>query len=249
MPFILSFTKNAVCDGPGLIILGLLASGGWTIAYIACVYIGFKQKTYCIPFVTLMINFAWELYFTFSAFQCAPNKWCVQRVTNVIWTILDTLIVISLLVYGFKYFEKIFHKVVWYSTLLFIFCSALTFIILFQESFDPTGGISAFSDNYLMSCLFIPFYYVRKAQSGYDLNGQSLVIAISKCIGTLATSIAWGGCSGNDAPILLYIYVMITLLDLYYIALLVYSKYKGKDQTQEKAATHNEMTSSGQNSA
>ena len=229
-----------ICSTAGTIILLLLGAGGWTTVYITSIYIGFKEKTYCIPFVSLCINYAWELYFSFSSVQCGTaTHWCAQRIINIVWCLFDTLIVIQLLIYGYKYFSKIIHKYVWYSTLIFIFSSALTFINLFQASFDPSGGIAAFADNYLMSCLFISFFYVRKATSGQNLEGQSLIIAICKFIGTLANSISWGLCSGMNAPVLVYIYVMIALLDVFYTGLLFYAKYTKKEMD---AAQETEMS-------
>ena len=32
----------------------------WCVAYIECIRIGFKQKTYCMPFFAICMNFGWE---------------------------------------------------------------------------------------------------------------------------------------------------------------------------------------------
>ena len=33
----------------------------WSVAYIECIRIGFRDKTYCVPLFAIGLNFTWEL--------------------------------------------------------------------------------------------------------------------------------------------------------------------------------------------
>lgn len=229
------------CSSAVQIILNLISGLGWVTVYILCIYIGFKHKTYCIPWVSLCINYAWELYFS-----VAPKKYDKQtpwhRAVAIVWSLIDTVIVIQLIIYGFKYVQSSMSKLVFYANIVFVFSSALTFIILFNENFDPVGAYSAFGDNYLMSILFIKMFYDRRKITDDPLQGQSIWIAICKCIGTLGASITWGVCQGYDDPVIVYMYVMITLLDLTYIGLLVWEKYFNHDSTSKTDDNNDNQT-------
>ena len=46
------------------IILTIISGVCWTIVYIDGIRIGFRDKSYAIPFYALALNFAWELLYT-----------------------------------------------------------------------------------------------------------------------------------------------------------------------------------------
>ena len=225
-----NWAESGECSPVVQIILNLISGLGWVTVYILCIYLGFKYKTYCIPWISLCMNYAWELYFA-----VAPKKYDKQtpwhRAVAIVWSVIDTIIVIQLIIYGYKYVQSSMSKLVFYANIVFVFSSALSFIILFNENFDPVGAYSAFGDNYLMSILFIKMFYDRRKYK--NDQGQSIYIAICKCIGTLGASITWGVCQGYDDPVIVYMYVMITLLDLTYIGMMVFQKCFGTSNIKD----------------
>ena len=42
------------------ILLTIISGLFWIIVYEECIRLGFKQKTYCMPFFALTLNIAWE---------------------------------------------------------------------------------------------------------------------------------------------------------------------------------------------
>eukprot|EP01084_Bolivina_argentea_P304525 525946_1 len=219
---------DSLCSDTPRAVLSLISAFCWSTVYVYSIYLGQKEKTYCIPWPSLMINYSWELYFSFTDYQSI-----LQRIINMFWAFLDTFIVMQCIVYGQKYAQV--HLYVWYSMLAFTFFSGLAFIVLFQQEFDPDGGIAAFTDNYLMSILFIKMFYVRKSLSSCnDLEGQSIVIAVCKCIGTSVVSIIFCNCEKKDSILLIYIYIMIGLLDIFYIGIISYTMYTNKTSQTEK---------------
>ena len=50
--------------------LTILSGIGWIIVYEECIRLGFKQKTFAMPFFALGLNFAWELIYTLSGIFC-----------------------------------------------------------------------------------------------------------------------------------------------------------------------------------
>ena len=59
-----------------------------------------------------------------------------------------------------------------------------TIILTMYNTMDNWKLYFSFSDNVIMSILFIAMYYIRGGK-----RGQSLSIAITKCIGTLCATI------------------------------------------------------------
>lgn len=45
----------------------------WSIVYIECIRIGFKEKTYCMPLFALGLNIAWEGIYAFTALFVRHN--------------------------------------------------------------------------------------------------------------------------------------------------------------------------------
>jgi hypothetical protein len=214
------------------IILTVISGICWTIVYIDGIRLGFKHRSYAIPFYALALNFAWELLYTYYGFQSTIS---VQAVVNAVWLVLDIGILVTYFKFGRKYFPS---QVPGDSSAkvndaagAFIGWSVLTLIaafcieLAFRKEFGVRvgAGYSAFLQNLLMSVLFINML-VRRASR----EGQSLTIAVSKWLGTLAPTILFGiigdGGFPNGSSLIVVVGILCSVFDLIYIGLLLKTK-------------------------
>jgi hypothetical protein len=189
---------------------------GWIIAYIEALRVGFRDKSYGIPFITLALNFTWEIYYTYQGYLVFGSH--VSTYVNCIWVLIDVGIIYTYFKYGHQ--EVKAGKASFYlQSVVFL----LACLILQHLAFEQLGVVNGalyggYFINFLMSFLFVRMYFRRP-----DLRGQSLLIAIPKCIGTFSTTILFGIIGSNTAggvhePIL-YIGLIIFVTDLVYITL------------------------------
>jgi hypothetical protein len=214
------------------IILTLISGICWTTVYIDGIRLGFKHRSYAIPFYALALNFAWELLYTYYGFQSTPS---VQAVVNAIWLLLDTGILITYFKYGRKYFparvtgdtsaatkDNATPFIAWSAIVLI---AAFCVEYAFRKEFGVRvgAGYSAFLQNLLMSVLFI-IMLVRRGSR----EGQSLTIAVGKWLGTLAPTVLFGiiGDSGfpNGSFLIVVVGMLCSVFDLIYIALLLQTR-------------------------
>jgi hypothetical protein len=205
-------------------LLLMLVSGiAWTIVYIDCIRIGFRHKTYAIPFWALALNMGWETWHGIFDFQQLGPQ--LQVVINAIWGLFDIVILYTFFKYGKRYFPKMLN-VKWFyvwgiSGLVISFIVQYAFILEFGTIMG--GGYAAFLQNLLMSVLFVAMFVQRNGS-----EGQSLTIAVSKCIGTLAPTVLFGiiGSNSMGGPnfLMLVTGIIIFLLDLVYISILFRAK-------------------------
>jgi hypothetical protein len=210
------------------IILTLISGICWTTVYIDGIRLGFKHRSYAIPFYALALNFAWELLYTYYGFQSTVS---VQAAVNAVWLVFDAGILVTYFKYGRKYFPA--HAgggsaATTNNATPFVVWSVLTLIVafciecVFRKEFGVRvgAGYSAFLQNLLMSVLFINMLVRRGSR-----EGQSLVIAVGKWLGTLAPTILFGiiGDSGfpNGSFLIVVVGMLCSVFDLIYIALLL----------------------------
>lgn len=213
------------------LILTFVSGIAWTIVYIDGIRLGFKHRSYAIPFYALALNFAWELLYTYYGFQSTIS---VQAVVNVVWLVFDAGILITYFKYGRKYFPALALKnnsaatdkgtpfVVWsVLTLLAAFCVEYAF----RKEFGVRvgAGYSAFLQNLLMSLLFINMLVRRGSR-----EGQSLTIAVGKWLGTLAPTVLFGIIGDGGFPhgslLIVVVGMLCSVFDLIYIGLLLKTK-------------------------
>lgn len=151
--------------------------------------------------VAICANISWEFIFAFIH----PQNALQQKITMV-WFALDIMILLQYLIYGRKDFKKYLSAARFYAS--FFITLVVTFLIILtitQEFNDFEGKYTAFSQNLMMSGLFISLLFWRG-----DLKGQSLAIAFCKMFGTLCASIAF------------YIYFRTNLITIISVATLFY---------------------------
>lgn len=192
-----------------IISLLLLTGFCWTVVYVELIHLGFKEKTYGMPFVALALNFAWEAFYSYTGLKYSSTS--IETWIILLWLVLDTFVVFTYFLYGKKYFPPQCSQEYFLTWTLIIFIMSFTLQYFFFEQFKSLGQIySAFIQNLIMSILFITMLVRRK-----NLNGQSLTIAFNKWIGTLAPTILFGVIYGNKLVLVLGIFCSI--FDLIYI--------------------------------
>ena len=167
------------------IILTVVSGLCWTIVYIEGIRLGFKQKTYAIPVFALALNLAWELLHVIIGLTRRPD---LQTIINCIWFTFDLGILWTYIRFGRKYFPT--QLAGWFPiwTVLVLVTAFLVQYAFVSEFGAYLGGAyAAFLQNLLMSVLFINMLVGRSSR-----EGQSITIAVSKWIGTLAPTILFG---------------------------------------------------------
>lgn len=156
----------------------------WSIVYVKLIHLGFRYKACGIPFIALALNFAWES--VNSYFDLKDNILNITTYITLIWLCLDILVILTYLLYGKRYFPKHTNKEYFWPWTLIIFIMSFVIQYFFIIEFgDLAKFYSAFIQNLIMSISFIIMLVGRP-----DIKGQSLTIAINKCIGTLAATIS-----------------------------------------------------------
>ena len=173
----------------------------WIVTYILIIFRGFRDKAYGMPMVAICANISWEFIFAFIH----PQNDLQQKIT-MIWFALDIVIVMQYLLYGRKEFKKYLSNTLFYAS--FFITLGVSFLIILtitQDFNDFEGKYTAFSQNLMMSGLFISLLFWRG-----NIKGQSLAIAVFKMLGTLCASIAF------------YLYFKTSLITIISIAILIY---------------------------
>lgn len=210
------------------IVLTIVSGVCWTIVYIDGIRLGFKDKSYAIPFYALALNFAWELLYTYHGFRI--NGIDVQNIFNAVWLTFDIGILYTYFKFGKKYFkyrpaesvnteQKNNHAFIGWSVLGLITAFGIEYAFIREFGVAKGAAYSAFPQNLLMSVLFVAML----ARRG-NREGQSLTIAVSKWLGTLAPTIVYGVLGARGFPrgsfLILTLGVFCSVFDLIYIRML-----------------------------
>ncbi|MGA3598510.1 hypothetical protein [Lysinibacillus agricola] len=188
----------------------------WIITYILIIKQGFQDKKYGMPMAAICANISWEFIFAFMY----PQK-DLQRIITILWFMLDVVIMMQFLLYGYKEYKKMIPRKIFYSS-FFITLAVSFFIILamIHEFNDIAGKYAAFSQNLMMSGLFIALFIQRG-----NLSGQSMGIAVCKMIGTMFAAV--GFYMYFRTPLITIISLATLMYDWIYIVLIYrfYVKY------------------------
>ncbi|MGM9537984.1 MAG: hypothetical protein ACI3VN_06600 [Candidatus Onthomonas sp.] len=196
----------------------------WSVVYVNAIHTGFKQKTCCMPLFALGLNIAWEGIYAYTDLFVRGSI-TAQAVANTVWFLLDILIVVTWFKFGREEMQdeqgqKAFLP---WSILVLAVCFALQ--ILFIAEFGDVQGekYSAYLQNIAMSVAYLYMLGRRKSS-----RGQTMLIAVCKCIGTLTPTI-YGTMEGNT--FILVTGVICFLFDVIYIWCL--HNVKQKEFTRE----------------
>ena len=213
------------------LILTIISGVCWTIVYVDGIRLGFKDKSYAIPFYALALNFAWELLYTYHGFRI--NGVDVQNIFNAVWLTFDVGILYTYFKFGKKYFypppagargtDKRSSAFIGWSVLGIITAVAIEYSFIREFGVAKGAAYSAFPQNLLMSVLFIAML-----ARGGNREGQSLTIAVSKWLGTLAPTIVYGVLGEGGFPrgsfLILTFGIFCSVFDLIYIRMLAKAK-------------------------
>jgi hypothetical protein len=202
---------DAAVEGCVAIGVLLLSSGLlWTIAYLLMIRQGFRDGVCGLPMVALCANLAWELIFAVVLPDSTP-----QRYVNMVWLVLDLVLLYQLLRFGPREFPALERRG-FYMLVAVVFTTCFGLILLLSREFgDAHGTYAAFGQNLLMSALFVGMVLQRGSA-----KGQSKAIAITKLLGTLCASLAFAMIM-PESRLLPFLYGAILLFDLLYLALLL----------------------------
>jgi hypothetical protein len=236
-----------------LLATAMLSGLFWLIAYLLIIRVGFRDKTYGMPVVAFIGNFAWEIIYGLGLEPVCPLTWSscpapVIQARNAVWLIFDALILYTILKFGRRYFSGALYKYFAPIVLGGVAVAGLIIYFIVNEyyihnawgvtvgpgvpEFLPLtlqGGsdVTGFGLNLIMSILFI-FMLERRG----SLEGQSLGIAVSKWLGTL---FAYGFmiADGVQTPLVNTLYFTTFLFDVYYIARIYRLERVGKERMGE----------------
>jgi hypothetical protein len=186
--------------------------------YIDAIRIGLKDKTYAMPFFALGLNLGWEVLYAYDSLIQGSGP-SLQGIINTCWALFDIGIVYTYFRYGRRYWPKAFsvNAFVGWSVLVFIVSFVLQLIFFYEFGGHSGARYSAFLQNLLMSVLFINMFVFRKGS-----EGQTLLIAVAKWIGTLAPTILFGII--EQSLFIATLGVFCSVFDLIYIGLLLWAR-------------------------
>ena len=195
--------------------LTALSGIAWTVVYVAAIRIGFTQRTYALPVAALALNLAWESIYAVWGLATEPG---LQASVNLVWLLADLLIVGTFVRYGRSEFPGPLPRS-WFvggSVGLFAAAYAVQWAFVVEFGYAQAARYTAFLQNLLMSGLFIAMFLARRGP-----RGQSMTIAVAKCIGTAAPTIVFG--IGEHSAFVLTLGLLCLAFDVGYIGLLAWS--------------------------
>lgn len=164
----------------------------WSAVYVDSIRTGFKQKTYCMPLFALGLNIAWEGIYAYTDLFVRHDIGA-QALANTAWFLLDIFIVVTFFKYGREENDSELGKKWFYAWAVMVLICCFVLQILFMAEFGDVKGeiYSAFLQNIAMSVAYL--YMLNRRKSS---KGQTMVIAVCKCVGTLTPTIL-GTLQGN----------------------------------------------------
>jgi hypothetical protein len=220
-----------------LLVTALGSGVFWLLAYLLIIYRGFKDESFGMPVVALIGNIAWEFIFGLGIESGCPATWAscpgtVIQIRNFIWLLFDFLILYTVLKYGRRHFTGVLQRFFTPIVLSSIVVAGLLIYSIVQEfwirnqwgvvingatpeflplTLQGASYYTGFGLNAMMSILFVFMMYRRQS-----IEGQSLYIAISKWLGSLA---AYGFmlADGIQGPVVNILYAVVFVFDLFYI--------------------------------
>jgi len=194
---------------PLITILVVLSGLMWTVVYIDSIRIGFRDRTFAMPLYALALNFAWEALYAFWGLWSLTVT--VQTFVNILWALLDCAIIFTYFRYGKEEFTALTGSRHFLAHAVLVFAMSFAIQIAFFAEFGAYGPVySAFSQNLLMSVLYLAMLYRRKGR-----KGQSMLIAACKWIGTLAPTVVLGVFAGVRLALVLGL--LCSVFDILYL--------------------------------
>ncbi len=183
----------------------------WTLTYVMIIRQSFRDRTYGMPLAALCANLAWELIFSVVYLSVS----LLQAGINMVWLLLDLVILFQVLRYGPR--ERGLPPWAFFAGMALGLATAFAAVMLISLEFhDWTGAYAAFSQNLMMSILFVAMLFRRDS-----LRGQGLGIAVSKLAGTACATLAfvWYVPAFHGSVLLRFLGMATGVYDLLYVGL------------------------------
>jgi hypothetical protein len=195
--------------------LTALSGLAWTVVYVEAIRIGLTQRTYALPVAALALNLAWESIYAVWGLTTEPG---LQAYVNLVWLLADLVIVGTFVRYGRGEFPAAVPRSWFIGGAVGLFAAAYVVQWAFVVEFDyaQAARYSAFLQNLLMSGLLIAVFLARRGS-----RGQSMTIAVAKCVGTAAPTIVFG--VDEHSAFILTLGLLCFVVDVCYIGLLAWS--------------------------
>lgn len=195
-----------------IIITLLIVMSGicWSVVYVDSIRTGLKQKTYCMPLFALGLNIAWEGIYAYTDLFIRGSI-NAQAIANTVWFLLDIFILVTWFKFGREEMEGELGRKLFIPWTALVLASCFVLQILFIAEFGDVEGekYSAYLQNIAMSAAYL--YMLNRRKSS---KGQTMLIAVCKCIGTLTPTI-YGTMEGNT--FILVTGIICFFFDLIYI--------------------------------
>lgn len=208
----------------GQILMQVGAIGGdllWLLAYVLIIRKGFQDRTYGVPLVALALNFTWEFLYTI---QFPPSDW-PHIILRWSWLLADCVIVYQYFRFGRETNEIPSLGRYFYPLSIFVFVNAYVFQLTYRYHFYAYNGYeNAFLINFLMSMLFVQFFFLRSP----GLLGLSYGAAWAKMFGTAILAVIYA--MQRQQPMfrysfMVYLYASTFVYDVIYVALLARARH------------------------
>lgn len=214
LPFFMTFEYMTIFDQI------MIGSGVcWTLTYLLIIRRGILDMSYGMPAAALFANLAWETIYSFVLPHTEP-----QLIVDRIWFAFDIIILLQYLRFG-PVLKRIQKRWTFYLEFILGFALACLLIVFLSEALkDKYGAYAAFGQNLMMSVMFIVMLRERKS-----VDGQSMYIAVFKCLGTVLASAAFYTQTKtySQSPLMQLLFVAILVYDVLYMILL-YRELKGR---------------------
>lgn len=188
--------------------LQVLTAAFWVAAYAFAIRRALLDRATAFPSIAVSLNLTWELLFVFHYPQ--PG---VQGFINILWLGFD--LVLAWTTVAFSRSVRIPGGVrlpvaVWFPGLIVLSFLLNVGLTTISGSYD--GGLSAFVINLAMSMAFVWMALTRKG-----IQGQSVLIAVLKLLGSFASALEYQQYLDSPWPALLF--GAVFLLDVWYVVL------------------------------
>lgn len=166
-------------------VLVIISGLCWSAVYVDSICTGFRQKTYCMPLFALGLNIAWEGIYAYYE-VLGRGAVTLQGVANAVWFFLD----IALVSTYFKFSKndcKTELERQWqlpFGILALAICAVIQLLFIYEFGDAQAEIYSAYLQNIAMSAAYL--YLLNRRQSA---KGQTMLIAVCKCVGTLSPTI------------------------------------------------------------
>lgn len=187
----------------------------WIVSYLMAVRRAHLEKVVAVPFIAVCSNVAWEFVYAFVFHIQA-----VTDVINVLFTIIDAILLVQVFRYGRKDAPSL-SPAVFNWVVVGIVAFGLAAHTASAWDFADRGGYNGWATTLFTSVAFVLMLHRRGSTAG-----QTMYIAVIKMTGTLAATVGFAALYPTRMLMWVF-YVTMTFFDVLYVILL-YRQFKAE---------------------